>query len=243
MVTAKRIDAMKASQRASYFEAEKPDPDAMETGPRRPSQPIQRSMSLDASAAAAVRAAAAKIQNSRSGAAAADRGRRILKVGLKQVLNDELDSPFSLAEFYIFLKKEHSEENIEFYEEIERYRQFVQDKLNWIPPPVSADASEPADPPPPPSPEAAAFLEELQQRLQKILEVYFQTGADKELNIPASVRKRVLAEVKEKKNFHPDVFNAAVDNVCTMMRLSSFPNFYKKAMQEIKKKDAKIMQV
>ncbi|KAI8847942.1 RGS domain-containing protein [Chytridium lagenaria] len=162
---------------------------------------------------------------------------RVLKVGLFQVLNDELEAPFSLADFYLFLRKEHSEENIEFYEEVERYKQFAKTNPAAIPrpnaavEPISEEGSEEEQ-------ATAAFRAELQKRLNKIVEVYFTNGAEKELNIPSNIRKKLMHEIKERKNFNPEMFAPAIENVCTMMRLSSFPNFYKLACQDLKNRES-----
>ncbi|KAJ3323327.1 hypothetical protein HDU76_013675 [Blyttiomyces sp. JEL0837] len=70
----------------------------------------------------------------------------------------------------------------------------------------------------------------LKAAMDKILKIYFTEGTEKELNIPFQIRSRVVMEVKERRNYHPDVFDAAIENVTTMMRLSSFPNFYRTAV-------------
>ncbi|KAJ3193231.1 hypothetical protein HDU67_005204, partial [Dinochytrium kinnereticum] len=180
---------------------------------------VPRSLSADGSIANVTRIDQPKSSPQTTRASAVQSHRGTLKVGLMQVLNDELDSPFSLAvmsmdlllaDFYLFLRKEHSEENIEFYEEVERYKAFAKTNFSAIPSPLTSEEPQPSESTD--SEETIQFRDELKLRMAKIMEVYFTTGAEKELNIPANIRKRLMSEVKEKKNLYPDVFAPAIEN-------------------------------
>jgi hypothetical protein len=80
---------------------------------------------------------------------------------------------------------------------------------------------------------------QLKEQICGILDTYFTPGTQKELNVPDKIRKKLVKDVKELGLLHPDVFLDAVDNVCTMMRLSSFPNFYRAAQASLAAPTAK----
>lgn len=60
-------------------------------------------------------------------------------------------------------------------------------------------------------------LAELKDEVEMIITLYMMPGSDKEVNLPAAIRKKVLAEVNEKKNYHPDVFKHALEHVYMMV--------------------------
>ncbi|KAI9099842.1 RGS domain-containing protein [Phlyctochytrium arcticum] len=216
------------------------------------------------------------------------------KISVQGVLNDEFLPPFSLQDFYAFLEKEHSEENIQFYQDVQKYRtratpifnvlrQRTQSRATLSRP--SADdlkrskaslrhsnesiasfrqggartldrahggsrkksfaasmastedlEDEGSTPQPlmakgamPSLPDLKPVLASLREELEDLINLYMTDGSDREINLPQNIRKRVVNEIREKRNYHPDIFKAALENVSTMMRLSSFPNFLKAA--------------
>ncbi|KAI8910716.1 hypothetical protein DFJ77DRAFT_470815 [Powellomyces hirtus] len=70
----------------------------------------------------------------------------------------------------------------------------------------------------------------LRADMERIISTYLLQDSAKEINLPDVLRKRILNEVRENNNLHPDLFKGAIENVTTMMRLSSFPNFLKQAL-------------
>ncbi|ORY36428.1 hypothetical protein BCR33DRAFT_476664 [Rhizoclosmatium globosum] len=77
-----------------------------------------------------------------------------------------------------------------------------------------------------------AQIEKIRDTAREIIARFFTLGGERELNVPSNILKPLLTDVNEKQNVHPDVFKAALDNVLTMLRLSSFPNFYKQAIEK-----------
>jgi len=207
-----------------------------------------------------------------------------MKVHFSSVLNDDLKSPFGLADFREFVRKEHSAENLEFYERILAYR----DKAHPIFPstnlrsrlissssasmapsmhstsglqPLASSASTtgsqglasitetgggdsggggggggmPATPPLSPGNGAGRedenkLRETLLKEMETMVKTFLTVGAEKEVNLPAAVRKRIVEEVEERKNLHPDVFRSALEQTYLMMKTSSYPSFYKQAV-------------
>ncbi|KAI9329752.1 hypothetical protein BDR26DRAFT_872156 [Obelidium mucronatum] len=191
-----------------------------------------------------------------------------LKIGLVQVLEDQLPPPLSCKEFHDFLLQEHSEENIEFYFALRQYKNLcaaVPEELlrNTLSPPLAipevatemltpspdnTDASTltiPSTSPYPSlkKPNILATCEEthevllskhnipqLKETLEKtIMQVFFRPNCPREVNVPSKILKPLFKAIDQDGNIHPEVFNASLDTILTMMRLSSFPNFYKMA--------------
>ncbi|KNC99822.1 uncharacterized protein SPPG_05196 [Spizellomyces punctatus DAOM BR117] len=209
-----------------------------------------------------------------------------VKISVQSVLNDEFLPPYGLADFYAFLQKEHSEENIEFYQDIQRYRQRALPIFNALkqrnasranlrpsmdelrksraslrrsvdsvhtskaaertlvntpteettPNPTAESSDSIVAPAPlvakdkePSLPDLKPILASLREDLETLIKTYMTEGADKEINLPQSIHRRILVEIRDKHNYHPDLFKGALENVTTMMRLSSFPNFIKAA--------------
>ncbi|KAJ3288649.1 hypothetical protein HK104_008047 [Borealophlyctis nickersoniae] len=187
------------------------------------------------------------------------------KVGLSSVLSDECKPPFSLADFTEHLKKEHSEENLEFWQAVMRYR----DNAQPIFPNTSlrtrrfgsaaslrsnntlsgsqsvanrggsagemtsgggaAGGDEDAGAREPDTMEEK--LSKLRDELDVIAAVYLTPGSDREINLPATTRKKLLAEI-EKKNYHPDIFKGTMEH----MKTSSYPAFYRSSCQVAQQK-------
>ncbi|KAJ3355472.1 hypothetical protein HDU83_003450 [Entophlyctis luteolus] len=125
-----------------------------------------------------------------------------LKIGLLQVLENELPSPLK---FYDFLKREHSEENIEFYNEVKKFKLFVTE-----------------------TPESVEKQNIIKSKSNEIIAKFVAVNSEKELNLNSKIRAALQAKA-EAGDFSPDMFQESVDHICTTMRLSSFPSFYRDA--------------
>ncbi|ORY36429.1 regulator of G protein signaling superfamily [Rhizoclosmatium globosum] len=136
-----------------------------------------------------------------------------------QVLDDELQPPFSLKDFHQFIINEHSEENYDFYTAVKEYQHLCQK----IPSEALRDTSMTMDS------NVSVKVDRARVAIEKIQEKFLTPGSDTELNIPSKILKPLLAELSTKTNIHPEIFKDALDNVLTMMRLSSFPVFCKLA--------------
>ncbi|KAI9329753.1 RGS domain-containing protein [Obelidium mucronatum] len=145
---------------------------------------------------------------------AIEKGPITLKYTLQQVLDDTLHPPVSLKDFHNFLVRDHSEENIEFYIAFRRY-QAMCDK---VPAPVLTGQSKEV-------PDSALF-EACKNALSDIIARFVSPKAPQELNVPRNLRNTVIAET-EKRNIHPEIFKEVLENVVTMLKLSSFPKFQK----------------
>ncbi|KAJ3049048.1 hypothetical protein HK097_009959 [Rhizophlyctis rosea] len=65
--------------------------------------------------------------------------------------------------------------------------------------------------------------------MEKLITLYLTPGGDREVNLPAVTRKKIVSEVKEKGNYHPDIFATAMEQTYQLMKTSSYPQFYKQA--------------
>ncbi|KAI8588841.1 hypothetical protein BDZ88DRAFT_175864 [Geranomyces variabilis] len=79
------------------------------------------------------------------------------------------------------------------------------------------------------SPGIKQFPKYLTERIELILCRYLEHDSEKELNIPESIRKNIVTQIRERGVMHPDVFSPAVEAATSLMRTSSFPNFLKYA--------------
>ncbi|KAJ3225201.1 Regulator of G-protein signaling 20 [Chytriomyces hyalinus] len=144
-----------------------------------------------------------------------------IKFGVLQVLEDQFSTPFSMKDLHRFLIAESSDENIDFYLAVKDHKRICED----IPNDALLDST---------SPEAQEYdptkLERAKASAYSIIEKFFTPGAERELNIPSHILKPIVTQVTEQNNLHPDVFRDALDTILTMVRLSSFPNFYKAAI-------------
>ncbi|KAJ3180871.1 hypothetical protein HDU85_003956 [Gaertneriomyces sp. JEL0708] len=188
------------------------------------------------------------------------------KISLTAVLNDEHDSPFSLADFEKFVQKEHSEENLEFWFALMRYRanasMFFHTKdhssssllryrrtnshismrsyssafnsttslSNRPHLPSSVHTSNSVNVAGSEDNGSEEDLEKIKEEAEMLVTLYMTPGSDKEVNLPASVRKKALLEVNEKKNYHPDVFKNVMEHVYYLMKNSTYPNFYRQSV-------------
>ncbi|KAI9329754.1 RGS domain-containing protein [Obelidium mucronatum] len=139
---------------------------------------------------------------------------------INTVLEDGYSKPYSLDDFQSFLKAEHSEENIQYYMALQEYKTLCKK----VPSAILHDVScIPQDSP------FSGHIGKIVSSMNQMLEIYFTNDATTELNIPSKLLKPFLAAVREKHNFHPDIFKPITENVLLMMKLSSFPNFQKLA--------------
>ncbi|KAI9097355.1 RGS domain-containing protein [Phlyctochytrium arcticum] len=246
---------------------------------------------------------------------AAGAGTRKYKIGLTSVLNDEYESPFALADFERFVKKEHSEENLEFWHAIMRYRQTAFKLFPTLPSSLrttrrvgshnsirsmssvfastasltprsnahqtlqvngshsgpgadratlhgSTEGSEDGfnqqsrgsdehinndgrnnslqrtgAPGGNGGKDRVADFSQLKDEVEFITTLYMTPGSEKEVNLPAAMRKKVLVEINEKKNFHPDVFKNVLEHTYLMMKTSSYPNFYRQCCNQLLQKN------
>ncbi|KAI8913719.1 hypothetical protein BC831DRAFT_489764 [Entophlyctis helioformis] len=79
----------------------------------------------------------------------------------------------------------------------------------------------PADMPPE---ELERKISALKTDIARLVETYIDTSAPKEINLPERTRKRILLDYQA-KNYHPDVFKAAVEHITNMLRQQPFPKF------------------
>ncbi|KAI8622072.1 RGS domain-containing protein [Chytriomyces sp. MP71] len=145
------------------------------------------------------------------------------RITVHQVLEDRFAPPFSLEDFQNFLKAEHSEENIKFYLALRKYERIC----SHIPVQLLQSADE--------VPSDLATRHDFSAAkacISSILEKFFTPGAEDELNVPANLVRDMLRNIKETNNIQPEVFKRIMENVLTMLRLSSFPNFCKLALTE-----------
>ncbi|KAJ3016229.1 UNVERIFIED_CONTAM: hypothetical protein HDU68_012305 [Siphonaria sp. JEL0065] len=164
-----------------------------------------------------------------------------IKFGVLQVLEDQFSPPFSMkgdgcckhlsnnsriySDFHRFLIREYSDENIDFYISLKEFKRICEyipgDQLRADP--ATVEALDDID---------KARLDKARELATDIIRKYFTSGGERELNVPSNILKPLLLEITQRQNVHPDVFKAALDNVLTMLRLSSFPNFYKQAIEK-----------
>ncbi|ORY36430.1 hypothetical protein BCR33DRAFT_476399 [Rhizoclosmatium globosum] len=128
----------------------------------------------------------------------------------------------SLQDFHNFLKKEHSEENIEFYTALQEYKRLCLE----IPSEVLKHSESS-----PPNEAIALSLKAVKAKLEDMLKIFFNEESQYDLNVPIRLKKPFFHEINVVKNIHPDVFDGILENVLTMLKLSSFPNFMKEAQK------------
>ncbi|KAI9329755.1 RGS domain-containing protein [Obelidium mucronatum] len=140
------------------------------------------------------------------------------KVTVLQILEDQCRPPMSFNDFYQFLKREHSEENIEFYKALKEYKQICID----IPAEVLKNSDILVS-----DIVVQDNLIKAKDKLLFIMNTFFEEQSKYDLNVPVLLKKPFFSEVNVKKNIHPDVFDGILQNVLAMLKLSSFPNFQK----------------
>jgi len=170
------------------------------------------------------------------------------RISLANVLCNESEPPYSLDDFIGFLKKEHSDENLDFWTAIVNYRQLA---LPYFPNPgrtrgskgsllegygssaslsgtgSTSSLSDDRDKDKL-DPEVKA---KLKQELDLIVTLYLTPGGSREVNLGDQVRKKVVRDIVEKKILHPDLFKVAAEKIFELMRLDSFNRFVNKVNQ------------
>lgn len=157
------------------------------------------------------------------------------KISLSSVLNNEAPAPYSLQDFTDFLKKEHSEENLEFWQSLVNYRKKAlpyfarrtrQNSRSNIADGASSMASiSSIQSSQGPEDLAPDVMETLKAELEIIVTLFLTPGSSKEVNLGDAVRKKVVRNIVERKICHPDVFKQAAEKIFELMRLDSFNRF------------------
>ncbi|KAL3897127.1 MAG: hypothetical protein SGCHY_003631 [Lobulomycetales sp.] len=70
----------------------------------------------------------------------------------------------------------------------------------------------------------------LRKDLDAIILLFLTPESQKEVNLPQNVVKNVLSEIRDSENYHPDVLKPVLEKTYEMMKTSSFPNFYRQAV-------------
>ncbi|KAI9138185.1 hypothetical protein BKA69DRAFT_817494 [Paraphysoderma sedebokerense] len=79
-------------------------------------------------------------------------------------------------------------------------------------------------------------LHKIHTEANRIVSEFFTAGARKELNIAFSIKRSIMEEITIKNNYHPSVFQRAMDKTFELMRLSSFPHFVRYAQENRRKR-------
>jgi len=69
--------------------------------------------------------------------------------------------------------------------------------------------------------------EKFEASLENILKNYIVPGSDKEIGVPASIGKKLIDEVRIKKNFNPDILKQSMDVAYENMKNNSYLSFTK----------------
>ncbi|KAI8622071.1 RGS domain-containing protein [Chytriomyces sp. MP71] len=121
-----------------------------------------------------------------------------LSMLLFQVLADKTSAPLSRNDFYLFLKKEHSEENFDFYMSVLNYRKMCK---------KGVDA-------------------EIGDVASKIIETFMLSNGQREICLTSKVKTAILKSIQVDQTYTPEIFNDALLEVLSIMRASSFPKFF-----------------
>ncbi|ORX86051.1 hypothetical protein BCR32DRAFT_275721 [Anaeromyces robustus] len=161
------------------------------------------------------------------------------KFTFANLLNGETNGKMSLDSFMDYLKKEHSEENLEFWLEAVKYREeagkYFQCQSLWI---KKSDENNrcsyqmtPLSCFSPSLPEKIEISSDVkakfEQTLENILKNFIVPGSDKEIGVPSSVSKKLIEEIRTKKNFNPDILKQAMDVAYENMKNNSYLSFSK----------------
>lgn len=126
------------------------------------------------------------------------------RVQIDEVLNNQRQEPLSLEDFRRFLEEEHAVENLEFYENVEQFKEVARDD----------DES---------SVDSRVELE------RSIADNYVAPGAPKEVNIEGRTRDEILQRVQNNE-VDPDIFTPAQREVRNLMMFDSFSRFVKQSL-------------
>lgn len=161
------------------------------------------------------------------------------KFTFANLLNGEVNGNISLENFMTYLKNEHSEENLEFWLEAVKYREeaskYYQCQSLWI---KKSDENNrcsyqmtPLSSFSPSLPEkvemSAEVKEKFEAALENLLKNYIVPGSDKEIGVSSSVGKKLIEEVRIKKNYNPDILKQSMDVAYENMKNNSYLSFIK----------------
>ncbi|KAJ3129761.1 hypothetical protein HK098_000130 [Nowakowskiella sp. JEL0407] len=76
---------------------------------------------------------------------------------------------------------------------------------------------------------------DLKSELDHILATFICPGSRKEINISGVLKKKLMTEIRENKNFNPEMFRDALEKVLELMRNHSFPLFCQQAHSKPKR--------
>ena len=130
---------------------------------------------------------------------------------LPDVLSNSAPPPWTLSAFTAYLSQNHCLENLEFTMDAERYRKRY-----------DALAAQMAGMPITPEVEECRYLRMLWQRLIK---AYIMPDCPREINIPSSVRERLLVLPNNPNPPHPEDLEAAVKIIYNLMEESVLISF------------------
>ncbi|KAI8911822.1 RGS domain-containing protein [Gorgonomyces haynaldii] len=173
------------------------------------------------------------------------------RLDIQLVIKNELSSPFTYQEFHSFLKTLHSEENLEFLNQILKYQKLASPFFpvsihkreraasrgrsnSSLPPLLPEKEHSPTDsamdPHSPVSPKGVTpevfqnSMENVRQAAQKLVNSYLTIGQGAEVNVPSRIRDPLLAHLS-KGNLHPELFKDAYDHISTVLRQGPFAQF------------------
>ena len=164
------------------------------------------------------------------------------KFTFANLLNGETSGKMSLDTFMDYLKKEHAEENLEFWLEAVKYREeaskYFQCQSLWI---KKSDENNrcsyqmtPLSQFSPSLPEKVEMSSEVKEKfeasLENILKNYIVPGSDKEIGVPSSIGKKLIDKVRGQKNCNPDILKQSMDVAYENMKNNSYSS-YTKAMK------------
>ncbi|KAJ3082886.1 hypothetical protein HDU99_001300 [Rhizoclosmatium hyalinum] len=137
------------------------------------------------------------------------------KATVQEIWDNEFAPPFSLKDYEKYLSEESDTACIEFYKALKEFKELCKtipdEQLRNSKLYKEAEVSK-------------AFFSVIQ-----ILSKFFAKGAKQDLKIPVDILKPLLAQVNEKRNIHPDVFQASLEYILTQQKQSHFPGFYASA--------------
>jgi len=74
---------------------------------------------------------------------------------------------------------------------------------------------------------SAEVKEKFEAALENLLKNYIVPGSDKEIGVSSSVGKKLIEEVRIKKNFNPDILKQSMDVAYENMKNNSYLSFIK----------------
>ncbi|KAI8852972.1 hypothetical protein BC829DRAFT_487144 [Chytridium lagenaria] len=155
-----------------------------------------------------------------------------VKITLAQVLNGDTKAPHSLDDFRnhkrltAILNEAGSVSSLEQLWNAADGTQTGSDSANHSagassnilpsPGPMSAENLNEHSPTLPQHDDPQAVIK-LKDEVDYIMKTFLTEGSVKEVNVPSKLRKKVLQEVNDRKNYHPDVFRPALEHAYVMV--------------------------